>query len=96
MLASGVGNYHPRAFEMAFSLLVAVTCVGPKQSYSSIPWEMFACVLCNGGTGEYDLAEWAFEIIRAAVKKLQKDLDAGVRTQIVGGSHLALIGSDFF
>ena len=40
MLASGVGNYHPRAFEMAFSLLVAVTCVGPKQSYSSIPWEM--------------------------------------------------------
>ncbi|EMS61486.1 hypothetical protein TRIUR3_01870 [Triticum urartu] len=53
--------------------------------------EMFACVLCNGGTGEYDLAEWAFEIIRAAVKKLQKDLEAGVRTLIVGGSHLALI-----
>ncbi|XBH95559.1 uncharacterized protein LOC119303598 isoform X2 [Triticum dicoccoides] len=52
---------------------------------------MFACVLCNGGTGEYDLAEWAFEIIRAAVKKLQKDLEAGVRTLIVGGSHLALI-----
>ena len=32
MLASGVGNYHPRAFEMAFPLLVAVTCVCPKQS----------------------------------------------------------------
>lgn len=57
---------------------------------------MFACVLCNGGTGEYDLAEWAFEIIRAAVKKLQKDLEAGVRTLIVGGSHLALIVSDCF
>ena len=45
---------------------------------------MFACVLCAEGTGEYDLAEWAFEIIRVAVKKLQKDLAAGVRTLIVG------------
>ena len=52
---------------------------------------MFACVLCKDGTGEFDLAEWAFQIIRAAVKKLRKDLDAGVRTLIVGGSHLALM-----
>ena len=37
MMASGIGNYHPRAFEMAYSLLAAGTCVGPKQSYSSIP-----------------------------------------------------------
>lgn len=48
-------------------------------------------MLCAEGTGEYDLAEWTFEIIRAAAKKLQKDLAAGVRTLIVGGSHLALI-----
>lgn len=84
MIGSGDLRYRDRAFEMAFSLLAAGTCVGPKQSYTSIPWEMFACVLCDEGTGEYDLAEWAFEIIRSAVKKLQKDLAAGVRTLIVG------------
>ncbi|XBI73209.1 hypothetical protein VPH35_067001 [Triticum aestivum] len=37
MIALGDLCYRERAFEMAFSLLAAGTCVGPKQSYTSIP-----------------------------------------------------------
>lgn len=56
------------AVEMAFSLLASGTYVAPKQSYGSLPWEILACVLFDGGTGAFNLAEWAFEVVRQAAK----------------------------